>query len=246
MKNTNVFGITFSEISITTLADNIVKKELPSKIIVTPNVDHVVRFHKLPEFRSIYSAADIYVNDSRILMKLSRYIGKPIQHLVPGSDLTKLLMSKIEASKNSICIIGGSSSTINTINNNYKLEEISHHNPPMGFIEDENEVEKCIDFCLSSKADIVFLAIGSPQQEVLAKALKEKNISSCVLCIGASLLFLSGEEKRAPEIFQDFSLEWLYRLSQSPRRLAKRYLLDGPYIFKLAYKERVKIRKGST
>jgi UDP-N-acetyl-D-mannosaminuronic acid transferase (WecB/TagA/CpsF family) len=52
-----------------------------------------------------------------------------------------------------------------------------------------------------------------------------------VLCVGASLNFLTGAERRAPRWMQRFALEWLYRLAQDPKRLARRYLLRGPRVF---------------
>jgi N-acetylglucosaminyldiphosphoundecaprenol N-acetyl-beta-D-mannosaminyltransferase len=52
-----------------------------------------------------------------------------------------------------------------------------------------------------------------------------------VLCVGAALNFISGTERRAPRWMQIMALEWFYRLLQSPRRLARRYLIRGPRIF---------------
>jgi hypothetical protein len=51
------------------------------------------------------------------------------------------------------------------------------------------------------------------------------------LCVGASLNFITGTEKRAPAWVQKLTLEWLYRLLQNPRRMAGRYLVRGPRIF---------------
>jgi UDP-N-acetyl-D-mannosaminuronic acid transferase (WecB/TagA/CpsF family) len=53
------------------------------------------------------------------------------------------------------------------------------------------------------------------------------------LCIGASINFLTGSERRAPRWMQLIGFEWLYRLMNDPRRLAKRYLVRGPRIFLL-------------
>lgn len=53
------------------------------------------------------------------------------------------------------------------------------------------------------------------------------------LCCGASINFLTGVERRAPQWMQRLSLEWLYRLLQNPRRLARRYLVRGPQIVRL-------------
>jgi UDP-N-acetyl-D-mannosaminuronic acid transferase (WecB/TagA/CpsF family) len=66
------------------------------------------------------------------------------------------------------------------------------------------------------------------------------------LCIGASINFLTGVERRAPKWMQRIGMEWLYRLVHDPVRLAKRYLVRGPRIFSLLPLAEVKIRRAAT
>jgi exopolysaccharide biosynthesis WecB/TagA/CpsF family protein len=95
----------------------------------------------------------------------------------------------------------------------------------MGFINDESEVKKTLMAIENSQANYVFLAVGSPRQEILAKKIKDQNlVNGVVLCIGASILFIVGEEKRAPMLIQAMHLEWLYRAMQDPKRLLSRYI----------------------
>jgi exopolysaccharide biosynthesis WecB/TagA/CpsF family protein len=58
---------------------------------------------------------------------------------------------------------------------------------------------------------------------VAAALVKRGRATGIGLCIGASLLFLAGEERRAPRWLQGAGLEWAWRLAQDPRRLARRY-----------------------
>ncbi len=103
----------------------------------------------------------------------------------------------------------------------------------MGFIRNPAAVEQCLQFIESnSPFRFCFLAIGCPQQEAIAAALKRRGTAKgLALCVGASLNFLVGDEKRAPLWMQRLSLEWLYRLLQDPKRLAGRYLIRGPRFF---------------
>ena len=72
----------------------------------------------------------------------------------------------------------------------------------MGFVKDESEVQKCVDFVINNPSKYIFLAVGSPQQEIVAKAIsKNGNARGLAFCIGASILFLSGSERRAPNVF---------------------------------------------
>lgn len=53
------------------------------------------------------------------------------------------------------------------------------------------------------------------------------------LCVGASLDFLGGKARRAPRWMQRVRLEWLHRLAQEPRRMWRRYLVEGPKVLVL-------------
>jgi exopolysaccharide biosynthesis WecB/TagA/CpsF family protein len=88
-------------------------------------------------------------------------------------------------------------------------------------------------------ARFVILAVGSPQQEMLAGALARGGKAVGIgLCIGAGLDFLVGIRRRAPAVIREAHLEWLFRLACEPRRLARRYLIDGPRILRVVWQNR--------
>lgn len=227
--NKSFLGLCFTETDIDSFSEKILSSNYRGKVIVTPNVDHVIRYNTDRSFRDEYSKADIYVNDSRILRLLSKIFKDPLINLIPGSNLTRFIIETCPRDL-SMTVIGCSDSTIEFVRHTYGLKNLAHYNPPMGFINDNEEIEKCFQYCLSNPADIVFLAVGSPQQEILANYLKKGGCNSTFLCIGASFLFISGEEKRAPLWMQKMSMEWFYRLIQNPRRMYKRYLIEGAKI----------------
>jgi exopolysaccharide biosynthesis WecB/TagA/CpsF family protein len=83
----------------------------------------------------------------------------------------------------------------------------------------------------ANPARFVFLCVGAPQQEMVAKAILDRGDARGVgLCVGASLEFLTGRVARAPLWMQRARLEWLHRLASEPRRLGRRYLIEGPKI----------------
>jgi len=218
---------------------------LNGKVIVTPNVDHVVRFNRDKDFSVIYSLSDIYLNDSRVLRILSSFLEESLDNVVPGSELTEYFFENIHNSsdKRPYCILGAEERDVRIIEKKYSIEKIFHYSPPFGFLDSEDEIDKCVDFCLSIPDAIYFISVGSPRQEILAQRLKAAKVKGVFLCVGASVLFLSGREKRAPKIFQMLSVEWLYRLVQSPRRLFRRYVIEGPFIFFLLIKYIFKVKK---
>ncbi len=93
---------------------------------------------------------------------------------------------------------------------------------PLTKAEDEALVHRIND----SGADIVFLGLGCPLQEKFAYEHKDK-IKAVQICVGAAFDFHSGEKKMAPEWMQRHALEWLFRLSQEPGRLWRRYFITN-------------------
>ena len=214
--------------------------------VVTPNVDHLIRYYEDATFRARYRAAEFILMDSRFAARLV-YLLKGVRLSVcTGSDATAHLLANVIEPDDPIVIIGGSNEQAQQIAGRYGLKNLRHHNPPMGFINDPAAVETCLEFIeAGGPFRFCFLAVGSPQQETIAQALKARGVArGLALCVGASLNFLTGIEKRAPKWMQKMALEWLYRLMQDPRRLARRYLVRGPRIFGLLRRSRVVLRKA--
>lgn len=213
--------------------------------VVTPNVDHMIRCHEDAAFRSRYASADFALLDSRFaarLLRLAKGLELPV---CTGSDLTEALFREVIAPDDRIVLIGGSFQQAAQIVARFGLRNVRHHNPPMGFIRDPAAVEDCLRLIeQASPFRFCFLAVGSPQQEMLAALLRQRGIArGLALCVGASLNFLTGGERRAPVWMQRLSLEWLYRLARDPRRLWVRYLVRGPRIFGLLRQAEVVLRK---
>lgn len=212
--------------------------------VVTPNVDHLIRFHDDPAFRCLYADADFILLDSRFLSHIFRFFKKRRIGVCTGSDLTARLFERIIDSNDQIVLIGGNESQARILAERYNIKHLKHHNPPMNFINNPADVEACLQFVeTNSPFRFCFLAVGAPQQEVVAQLLKKRGKArGLALCIGASVNFLTGEEKRAPTWMQRIGFEWLFRLLHDPKRLAKRYLLRGPRVFSLLCATTVMVR----
>jgi N-acetylglucosaminyldiphosphoundecaprenol N-acetyl-beta-D-mannosaminyltransferase len=187
--------------------------------VVTPNVDHVVRLHaSMRDLRRYYEEAC----DSAVLAILARMAGARLP-VVIGSDLVELLLACLDPSER-LLVIGCESRDVEALRCRYGLTNIIHYNPPMGFIDDPVQVQACVDFVVAHPARFVFLVVGSPQQEIVANHLcgQAKGLG---LCLGSSLRFLSGAERRAPRILRGSGFEWLFRLAQDLRWLWRRDLV---------------------
>ena len=212
--------------------------DLPFRYLVTPNSDHVVRNYTQPELLDIYENACLSLCDSQVVARLARAKNYPIKEVVTGSELTRNLFESVFDAGHRITVIGCELRVVDYLKEHYGLSKINHHNPKMGFIHDDSAIQECCQFVIDHPADFVLIAVGSPQQEILASFLS--STSGCKgigLCIGASLLFLSGQERRAPRIFSRLGLEWLFRLLQDPKRLWRRYF-NNLNIFPMVFREK--------
>ncbi len=220
------------------LARVIAAAEMPQYTsVVTPNVDHIVRMDRLGDStlgrrtRVAVSDADFCFCDSRILSGLAR-LTRIALHVVPGSDLTAALFANHIQPGERVAIIGGDDRTIADLENAYPTLTITQHIPPMGMISDTIAMDAAARFIVDTGCRFIFVAVGSPQGEILLHRARQLGAKHGVaLSIGASIDFLTGRQIRAPRIVQKLGFEWAYRLLSEPKRLWRRYLVDGPRIF---------------
>lgn len=212
--------------------------------VVTPNVDHLIRLKEDSAFRTLYADAGFVLLDSRFLANILRFTRGLRFPVCCGSDLTSSLFANVIQPDDHIILIGGSLEQARQIRERFHLQHLSHFNPPMGFIRDPLMIEACLRFVEDkSPFRFCFLAVGSPQQEYVARQLKTRNIArGLALCVGASIDFLTGIEKRAPRWMQQLGIEWAYRLLQAPRRMASRYLVRGIRAFTFLIRAPIELR----
>jgi N-acetylglucosaminyldiphosphoundecaprenol N-acetyl-beta-D-mannosaminyltransferase len=111
-----------------------------------------------------------------------------------------------------------------------------------GFEEDELECQRIIDLINQSDANVLAIGVGAPKQEKFIYKFKHrfKHIK-IFMAVGATLDFEAGNIQRAPKWVSEMGLEWLYRLLSEPRRLWRRYLLEGPQFFWLALLQKLNL-----
>jgi N-acetylglucosaminyldiphosphoundecaprenol N-acetyl-beta-D-mannosaminyltransferase len=77
-------------------------------------------------------------------------------------------------------------------------------------------------------AQVVWVGLGAPKQDVVAHRLRELRAAPVIMCVGAAFDFVAGTARRAPGWMRQIGLEWVHRLLAEPRRLWKRYLIGNP------------------
>ena len=209
------------------------RPDIPFRYIVTPNVDYVVRMSKDRELRQCVEAAWLSLCDSRPIAALARLSSIRLP-LVTGSDLTAELFRSVIRPGDAVTLVASSDDVVRRMQARYPDLLIRSVVPPMGVRDDPRAMQACVNFVVEAGSRFVFLAIGSPQSEMIAHRLMHHPAARGVgLNVGASLEFLVGTRRRAPRWMRQAGIEWLHRLMSDPRRLWRRYVYGAVPLIRL-------------
>lgn len=200
--------------------------------VVTPNLDHLLRTTRDQEFRELYSEATLRVVDGQVLVWALALQRTPVPERVAGSDLISLLSEGAATRRRSVFLLGGNAGTAKkaaeVLQARYPgLVVAGTECPPIGFDKDALAMARLSRRIHAARPDIVFVALGSPKQELVIRHLRHDRPEAWWLGVGISFSFLCGEVQRAPRWMQRCGLEWLHRVAQEPGRLFRRYFIDG-------------------
>jgi N-acetylglucosaminyldiphosphoundecaprenol N-acetyl-beta-D-mannosaminyltransferase len=207
--------------------------------ICPANLDVLRQAVATPELCSLIQEADLVVADGMPLLWASRVQGAALPERVAGSSLIHTLSEAAARAGASVFLLGGDPGVAERAAARLSVEiaglsVCGTHCPPVGF-EQEPALMAGIESALrDARPDIVYVALGFPKQERLIRRLRAAHPSVWFVSVGASFSFVSGEIARAPRWMQRVGLEWVHRLAQEPRRLARRYLVDGiPFLVRV-------------
>ena len=197
--------------------------------VFTLNLDHIVKMRKDANFRAAYRRAGLITADGFPIVLACRLQGKRVSR-VAGSDLIVPIVAEAARSGKSIYLFGSTSQVLNKASRflherNAGLAIAGVFSPPQGFDPASEDARRCIEAIGNSGADLCFVALGAPKQELFADRAKSLLPNMSIVCIGAGLDFIAGAQVRAPRWMQHWNLEWLWRAASNPRRLLYRYLL---------------------
>lgn len=234
--------------------DNISKQELLEKlnqhggILITPNVDHLIKLQKDRAFYQIYKLSTYRVCDSQIVFLAAKFLGNPIKEKISGSDfLADFYFFNKNNQETRIFLLGAAEGVAKKaqIKINQKVGReivVGAYSPSFGFEKNESECQKIVDLIEESGATVLAIGAGCPKQEKWIFKYKDhlKNIK-VFLAIGATIDFEAGTKPRAPKWVSMLGLEWFYRLVSEPRRLWKRYLVDDLPFFWLLVQQKLNL-----
>ncbi|WP_151528488.1 MULTISPECIES: WecB/TagA/CpsF family glycosyltransferase [Corynebacterium] len=199
-------------------------------LAITPNVDQLNRLITDEHWREEFGSADALFVDGAPLLALFRLLKAQDVHRVTGADLLPAVAAAAATQDRTIAVLGGRDDIREAAVRQLRADNpgASIHGVSIPFSEDLAADPATIATLRELQPDVSFVCLGSPKQERWVLANIEQLPAGWYVGAGAAVDFVAGTTQRAPELLQKLGLEWAYRLSQEPRRLAKRYLVVGP------------------
>lgn len=202
--------------------------------IATANVDFLVQARKDRELHALLHRASMVVCDGTPLVWLSKLLGKALPERVAGSDMVPRLLAEAEKNGWSVFFLGGRDEVLDQAVHNVRRQHPSlrmagAYSPPFAPLDrmDHDGINARIR---EANPDILLVSFGCPKQEKWIARNCEAHGVPVSIGVGATIDFIAGAVKRAPEWMRHCGLEWVFRLAQEPRRLLKRYATDL-YVF---------------
>ncbi len=207
--------------------------------IVTPNLDILRQFTADAESRELILSASHRVADGVPIVWASRLAGVPVPERVAGSDLAFSLPEAAAEAGARVLLLGGNPGVAEAAARrlealNPDLGSVVSHCPPLGFEDDPAELDRIRTVVREARPVLVLIGLGFPKQEKLIHRLRPELPQAWFVGVGVSFSFLAGDQTRAPAVVQRLGLEWIHRLLHEPRRLFRRYVIQGlPFSLRL-------------
>lgn len=175
-------------------------------------------------------SGDLNLADGMPLVWLAKSFGMPIRNRVYGPDLMSGVLDKGRGSGLRHYLYGTTEETLQrlekSIENRFPGAQIVGRESPPFRPSTRIEEQSLATRIAESRADVVWVGLGTPQQDELVHRLRPQ-VAAVLVPVGAAFDFLAGNKSQAPDWMQQRGLEWLFRLCSEPKRLWRRYLIGN-------------------
>jgi N-acetylglucosaminyldiphosphoundecaprenol N-acetyl-beta-D-mannosaminyltransferase len=203
--------------------------------IYTPNPEMYVLAENTPEFSQILSRADYLLPDgigiqywAKILWNIS------FEQRLTGSDLTNEFLR----SQKKIYLVGGASGAAHTVAKEFS--SVCGYFDGLVDLNSSSQLLEIAEKINASGAEVVLIGLGAYKQELLIYKISPMLKNAKVIAgIGGSIDFVAGVQIRAPRLFRDLGLEWVFRLYKEPKRVLRIWNAVVVFSF-LSIKKRLK------
>lgn len=248
----NSLGIPVDNLSLDETLATIVRmaktRDGKSRLVSTLNVDFLVNslgyaFNRArhPELLDVLRNSELVTADGFPIVWLSRIMGKPLKQRVTGSDMIPALARLAAQERLSVFLLGGAEGVAAkaacALQDANPGLNVAGTSAPFVYVDGEKlknfaqDDARILQQLNDSGADILLVGLGNPKQELWFNRNRHRLQVPVAIGVGGTFEFIIGSVKRAPKWAQQLNLEWLYRITQDPGRLWRRYALG---MFKLS------------
>jgi N-acetylglucosaminyldiphosphoundecaprenol N-acetyl-beta-D-mannosaminyltransferase len=240
MEAVNVMGCPITKLSLNDFVDaaeEFIVSRTPHYIAVV-NAAKIVKMRSDRELEQSVLSADLIGADGVPLVWASRLLGNGLPGRVNGTDLMDRLLARAHEKGYRIFFFGAKEEVLQVV-----LAKVRARYPGVRIVGFRNgyfnraDEPAIVRHIRDSRADILFIAFGTPRKELWVKQYLSAMGVAVVHGVGGSFDVLAGVIPRAPLWMQKYGLEWLFRLLQEPRRMWRRYLITNAQFILLFLKE---------
>jgi N-acetylglucosaminyldiphosphoundecaprenol N-acetyl-beta-D-mannosaminyltransferase len=210
------------------------------RIVCVANVHMLIEASQNSQFTEVLRCADLVTPDGMPLVWMLKLIGEKQCQRVAGMDIFLATCEQASKAQISIFLLGSKLEILDQICQRLKqefplLKIAGAESPPFQPLSSAADMN-IVQIINTSGAQVVFVALGCPKQELWMAQHRDK-IQAVMIGVGGVFPVYAGVLKQTPQLIQRSGLEWLFRLSQEPGRLWKRYAMTIPIFVWLALKQ---------
>ena len=188
--------------------------------VVTPNSEIIYECGQTEGLLPVLNAAGLVLPDGIGVVYASRILGRPLKEKVAGIDFAEALVRELARAGKSLFLLGSEPGVAEQA-----AEKLRERYPGLliagtndGFFKEDGPIVEKIH---ASGADVVFVGMGAPKQEFWMARNGQATGAKLLAGLGGSLNIFAGQAQRAPDVWINLGLEWLYRLIQEPWRFKR-------------------------
>jgi N-acetylglucosaminyldiphosphoundecaprenol N-acetyl-beta-D-mannosaminyltransferase len=245
----NILGIGLHPMQFTAAADLLerwIAERLP-RVACFPGCDLVAASNRNTRLSSALNGADLTATDGMMLVRLCRWFGAGHAERVYGPDVMLELCRRSPSQGYRHFFYGGKPGVVATLAARLQeqfpgLSVVGTCSPPFRALT-ESELAEDLRLINESQADVVWIGLGSPKQELWVAANRSRLQAPLLLAVGAAFDFHAGSVPQAPRWIRQAGGEWLFRLCAEPRRLWRRYIVQVAQFLGLLTLQVTRLRK---
>ncbi|WP_183856558.1 WecB/TagA/CpsF family glycosyltransferase [Rhizobium sp. BK456] len=246
---TNVLGVRVSAVNLKSATEFIQKaiEDGRKEYVCVRDAHGIVRCQDDPELRSIHNRAFLVTPDGMPLVWALRKAGHAESDRVYGPDLMLSVFDAGSAKGLRHFLYGATAETLEQLQARLlakfpQAQIVGSYAPPFRKLSTQEEAD-IADQLNRSGADIIWVGLSSPKQELWMAHMRDRLEASMLIGVGAAFDFHAGLKRQAPRFIQRSGFEWAFRLLCEPRRLWRRYALVVPTFISLSAFQRLGLRQ---